>query len=246
MAKKRKEVWVACSNCGGKTKKHMVQRTFESEFSDEDGGYWESHTYQICQCGGCEQVRFRVVSSSSVEIGEYTHDPVETVRIYPEFRSSSRASVDASSFPEQIQQIYRETVAAFNAGINTLAGGGIRAIVEGICKDQNAGGKNLLLKIDELVKRELLARPQAVFLHEARYIGNVALHELQQPSVQAIQDGLDIVESLLNTIYVLPVKADRLKKGRTAKKPPMTPPKQFRLRRHLLLKSSTEKDKSNG
>ena len=60
-------------------------------------------------------------------------------------------------------------------------------------------------------------------------LGNAALHEMETPSVQDIEDGLEIVEGLINTIYILPSKAERLKKRREAKsKPPAhkkSPPK---------------------
>ncbi len=230
MAKKLRIAWIPCSNCGGGAKKHVVQKELVKLFGDEYGPT-RSEAYQICECAGCQSIRFRI-ATSPVGSRDPDTDEAEELdeKIFPEFRSGARNCLDAVSFPKKIQQIYRETVAAFNARINTLAGGGIRAIVEGICKDQKASGKNLLMRIDELVNRNLLARPQADFLHEARYIGNEALHELQQPSEQAIHDGLDIVENLLNTIYVLPIKANRLKAGRTAKKRPKKFPARIRLR----------------
>ena len=55
---------------------------------------------------------------------------------------------------------------------------------------------------------------QAALLHEERYLGNAALHELETPSKQAIEDGLGIVEGLMNTIYILPHKAERLRSRR--------------------------------
>jgi Domain of unknown function (DUF4145) len=73
-------------------------------------------------------------------------------------------------------------------------------------------------KIDELAKQSLLTIAQAELLHEERYLGNAALHELTTPSAQDIEDGLRIVEGLINTIYILPSKAKRLKKRRDFKK----------------------------
>ena|SRR6266403_1790607 len=78
----------------------------------------------------------------------------------------------------------------------------------------------LVDKIDELAKRNLLTSAQVELLHEERYIGNAALHELETPSPQDIEDGLGIVEGLINTIYILPSKAKRLKERREAKKKP--------------------------
>jgi hypothetical protein len=100
---------------------------------------------------------------------------------------------------------------------NTLAGGGLRAIVEAVCLDQKVTGKNLQDRIDQLAASGLLAKTQADLLHEERYIGNTALHEIEAPGRSDIEDGLQIVESLLNTIYIAPIKAERLKKKRLKK-----------------------------
>jgi hypothetical protein len=62
-----------------------------------------------------------------------------------------------------------------------------------------------------------LAKPQTELLHEERYLGNAALHELATPTAEDIEDGLGIVEVLIEAIYILPAKAQRLKKRREAK-----------------------------
>jgi len=114
--------------------------------------------------------------------------------------------------------MYKETIDALNANIKTLAGGGLRATVEAICLDNQITDGNLQSKIDELAKRSLLTIAQADLLHQERYLGNAALHELTTPSAQDIEDGLRIVEGLINTIYILPSKAKRLKERREFKK----------------------------
>jgi len=122
----------------------------------------------------------------------------------------------SQTFP--VRKMYKETIDALNANIRTLAGGGLRATVEAICLDNKIEKGNLQEKIDELAKRNLLTTAQAELLHEERYLGNAALHELETPTAQDIEDGLLIVEGLINTIYVLPSKAKRLKERREFKK----------------------------
>jgi hypothetical protein len=124
--------------------------------------------------------------------------------------------------PEAVWKLYRETNDAVNSNIRTLAGGGLRAVVEAICLDKKISSGNLQQKIETLANQGFLTKTQAELLHEERYLGNAALHELATPSAQDIEDGLGIIEGLINTIYVLPSKAARLKKRREAKKPKMT------------------------
>ncbi|TWW11529.1 hypothetical protein E3A20_04650 [Planctomyces bekefii] len=111
-------------------------------------------------------------------------------------------------------KMYEETLAALDAAALTLAGGGLRATVEAICRNQGITNGTLEKKIDSLVQKQLLTSSQAELLHEERYIGNAALHEMTTPSAVDVEDGLQIVEGLINTIYILPEKAKRLKKVR--------------------------------
>jgi hypothetical protein len=102
-----------------------------------------------------------------------------------------------------VGRIYSETIIAFNAGALILAGGGLRAIVEAICIDRQVSGGDLQKRIDDLVTKRLLAKPQADLLHEERYIGNAALHEIQPPAKQEVEDGLVIVEGLITQKSVI-------------------------------------------
>lgn len=206
--KEFKAVRVPCSNCGGDYRNHDIVGEFSDHLDNGVPGE-RGNSYQICRCKGCDGVRFRINSWSFYE------ESVTT--IYPEALESKRSRTETRDLPKAVAQIYSETVIAFNAGAHTLSGGGLRTIVEAICIDQKVSGNNLQDKIDDLVEKGLLAKPQADLLHEERYIGNAALHEILPPSKQEIEDGLDIVEGLMNTIYVLPLRAERLRNQRESR-----------------------------
>jgi len=53
------------------------------------------------------------------------------------------------------------------------------------------------------VKQNLLAQPQADLLHEERYLGNAAVHEVEPPSRKDVEDGLAIVEAQSRTVRLL-------------------------------------------
>jgi hypothetical protein len=212
-----KVVKVTCTECGGNARNHDVLREFKYEWIEEEEDEYCGETfsinYQICRCKGCDTVRFRQESWDTITLDD-EGEPEIFSRIYPEVSSSDRSPIEMHEFPKQVGRIYSETIIAFNAGALTLAGGGLRAIVEAICLDREVSGRNLQKKIDDLVTKGLLAKPQAELLHEERYIGNAALHEMLPPAKQEIEDGLEVVEGLMNTIYVLPLRAQRLKKKR--------------------------------
>ena len=194
-------------------------REFESSWSDEEDEGGAKH--QIVQCKGCEFVRFRVQEWNGREIDGDSGEPKLTVHVYPEYAFTRReAAIDVdfeTSLPAIVERIYRETVTALNSGTLILAGAGLRAIVEAICTNANVPHGNLQSKIDALVKQNLLAQPQADLLHEERYLGNAAIHEIEPPSRRDVEDGLTIVETLLNTMFVAAATAQRLRDRRLRK-----------------------------
>src|SRR4029077_12094523 len=193
--------WVVCASCGHQAKKHRVlyEKTI-TVYDDEPPEPPIGEVYhRLAECMGCESIKY-VVSNSSFD------DPGETgetnVEVYPDApgRGQQRVALisqdDATDddgkllIPVSVWKMYKETIDALNANIRTLAGGGLRATVEAICLGNQIMQENLQAKIDELVKRGLLTAAQAELLHEERYLGNAALHELETPSAQDIEDGL--------------------------------------------------------
>jgi hypothetical protein len=204
-----------CARCRG-YRKHDVLREFVDPWDEFDGA--GEDTYQICRCRGCEAVHFHRFTQVFGEQG------TRNIAVYPPVEKRSVRHFDDAPLPVKVKQIYRETVRAYDAGLKILAGGGLRSIVEAICEDRAVKGKNLEGRIDQLVASKLLAEPQAKFLHEERYLGNVALHELEPPTAQELELGLEIVEGLLRTIYILPLKAQELEAARKTRETKNLPP----------------------
>ena len=214
------QVLIPCQNCGGSRRNHLVLKERLHSWDIEEAGICGSSVYQICKCAGCDDIRFRVESSNSEDIDYRSGEPEVTESVFPETSESSRIPIETVGLPEAIGRIYKETVITFNAGALILAGGGLRAIVEALCQDKNVPGGNLQDKIDNLVSQGFLAAPQAELLHEERYLGNAALHEIVAPSKLDVRDGFDIIDTLLTTIYILPEKARRLRLKRTRNSTP--------------------------
>lgn len=211
-------VRVACVDCGGGSRKHKVLREFTTHWCAEDVGGGATH--QIIRCQECDSIKFRSEAWSSDYLDPESGELEKTVRIYPEQLANARQPMSVRGsllLPPEIDRIHRETITALNAGALILAGAGLRAIVEAICINAQAPGGNLQQKIDGLVKLNLLAQPQAELLHEGRYLGNAAVHEVETPARRHIADGLVIVEALMDTMYVAPVSAERLRQHRMEK-----------------------------
>jgi hypothetical protein len=202
---------IRCDNCGGGARNHVILQEYTHRWGNDDACIYGESTYQICQCAGCDSIRYRTESSCSEDQDPDTGEYAITESIYPEELRGDREPISMHELPDSIARIYREVIIAFNAGAFILAGGGLRAIVEALCKDKAVQGKSLKEKINQLVDQQLLASAQADLLHEERYIGNAALHEILAPSKLDVIDGLEIIETLLSTLYVVPDRAKRLR-----------------------------------
>jgi len=176
---------------------------------DAEPGLELSGTAQIIQCQGCEAISFRDVYRFSENGGQRT----ET--LYPPRDDADLAAKlylrdDVYDIPEITKTIYLETLEAVKHKLPTLAGMGIRAVIESICQEKKTKHRNLEGRIDELVCMSLLTHAGAKILHSIRLIGNAAAHEMKAPSMKQIIAALKVIDHLLLGVYVLPKEAEVL------------------------------------
>ena len=208
------KVRVLCGSCKAETNHGiMAQHGSSGEAYDGEIQWWDN--YQIVQCLGCDTISFRNVSTCSEDFDHQTGDPLETVLLYPDRTKRREPMPGYEGFPVTTKRIYLETLKALSNQTPILAALGLRAIVESICLEQKIKSKDLEEGIEELAVVGLLSLKQAEFLHNHRFMGNVADHEIVAPEPQHLVAALDIAETLLKTIYVLPGLADQLKKTPT-------------------------------
>src|SRR5690606_22268304 len=112
-----------------------------------------------------------------------------------------------------VAAIYRETVAAFVAHLPISGGLGLRAIIKSVCTDYSIQGRHLEGRIDGLQSSGLITPAAATILHSLRFMGNAAAHEMKAHSTEEIANALDIVEILLQNVYVLPQLAKAVPKS---------------------------------
>lgn len=212
------ELWLLCPSCNKETvHKVLVSAEVDERFDDGDEWFANWDVYQIVQCQGCQTTSFRRTHTNSeyvpADLNE-TEVPIAYVELYPQ-RAGGRCELPGSYLlPRQVSGIYRETLAALSNELPILAGIGVRALVEAVCKERNAKGKNLSVseKIDNLVAQGVLTQDGAEILHSLRLMGNEAAHEVKPHSEDDLNVAFDVIEHLLSGVYILPKVADRLPK----------------------------------
>jgi hypothetical protein len=207
----QKTVKADCKQCKSPTQ-HEVLRG-QTETGSTEHVSWYRVEYQIVRCMGCQNICFR----ESVRTSEDTDKdgvPVEYVHIYPN-PTERRPAVETWVLPERVRILYQETLSCFHSEAKTLAAAGLRAVVEATCIDQGCINGDLKTKIGELVTKGVFLKRDADYLHQHRFLGNEAVHELAAPPEGEFEIALQILEHLLTTIYVMPRLDEKLRKLRS-------------------------------
>lgn len=79
-----------------------------------------------------------------------------------------------------------------------------------MCKEKSIAGRNLEVKINNLASRGLITPEAATILHSLRFMGNKAAHEIKAHNEAEMNAAFDVIEILLQSVYVLPRRARQL------------------------------------
>lgn len=209
---------LACENCLTETR-HTVLVSVDVSGQALDWDYYFNEKFQIVQCLGCETISFCKRHSNSEEVfwdeEESKEIVLDRVEVYPSRVAGRRKLWRVQFLPPDVLRIYEETHTALCNKQPVLAGIGIRALVETVCKEKAAAGGNLEKKIDSLVDMKVLTEAGARTLHNLRILGNLAAHEVKPQSEEKLGIAMDVIEHLLNDVYILPKMAEKLPNGKT-------------------------------
>ncbi|MBU4360750.1 DUF4145 domain-containing protein [Patescibacteria group bacterium] len=214
---KDEEIKLPCASCDNETY-HKVLTSINSKESDEYNQYFEEN--QIVMCQGCKKISFRSNWQYTEDI-DYFDDPItgevqmtiaDHITLYPSRLAGRKELKDIHYLPSEIYGIYKETHSALCSKMPILAGMGIRALIEAVCNDKKAIGKNLEEKIDNLIQMGILTKDGAEILHSTRLLGNQAVHEVKPLDEKTLDAAMDVAEYLLKGVYILPKKTEKLPK----------------------------------
>lgn len=201
------EVQVPCIKCSGRTAHEIIVSVDQSGTEPRYSLDWW-HNYQIIRCKGCKVLSYREVSGTSedyIQVGEDEWEMMEAEKLYPS-RIEGRKDLgdDILHLPSDLSRIYRETAAALINDSPILAGIGLRAIVETVCKEKNASGRDLYNKINDLVEQRVITPVDADILHKVRTLGNSSAHEVKPHTPTQLSLAMGVLENMLKAVYILP------------------------------------------
>lgn len=211
---------IHCNRCERLTN-HRCAHEEVQWYSDPEDGSGEFEVARMWVCEGCDAASLELASywSSCDEDGSAITDPGECDPDYdlwlPQRNAAHLKPKQFQTLPERLKRIYKETIHACNDGLSMLCAIGIRSLIEGICADQEIGGNTLAAKIDGLAK--ILPKNIVTNLHNLRFMGNEAAHELHPSDNKELRLAIQICEDLLNFLYELDYNAFHLAEMRRAR-----------------------------
>lgn len=136
-----------CRECH-RTTKHVIlaEATLSGSSGPSEFSINWRIEHEIIRCLGCETISFRKTSGSDqdfVQIGEEEWEYQPLVEVYPEPLGGRQPLADVDLLPDKIQRIYEESLRALSDTQPVLCGIGIRAIIETVCKEKAASGRDL-------------------------------------------------------------------------------------------------------
>ena len=165
--------------------------------------------YQIIRCSGCSTISYRNYNYFS-EYRDVNNNGTWEER-FPVIKR--RMEKKYKYLPSTFTRIYNEVIMAYNNDSFLLCAAGIRAVLEGICKDKGITDSklNLFNKIIKMCEQGFVSKQHESTLHKLRFLGNEALHELQEPTQEEIDAALDIIEHIIESLYEIVGKAEILR-----------------------------------
>jgi len=188
-----------CRSCRRETKHLLVtvRRVPDPERPHDYVPYEaEYHTYELLECCGCETVTLKY------SYGQEATNHVD-IHYYPP-AISRPIPTWLWNLPPDLASLLREVYAALATDSPRLALMGARAVVDMVAAHQVGDAGTFGKKLDLLEQADLLSRLSREQLAAAFDAGSAAMHRGHKPSAESVGQVLDIVENVIQAVYVLP------------------------------------------
>jgi hypothetical protein len=206
-----------CNTCKGETNHELksihtrpLQELINEGGPHEQVVFWEEFQYRFWICKGCDTALLEEAYTSMGMLNPEEDSYIYDCTLYPKRIRSDFPYKNFSRLKPELMKIYKEVISSFNNELNILCAIGLRCLLEGVCAEKGLAEKNLYQKIDGL--KNYLPSNIVDNLHSFRFMGNDAAHELQAPQRAELSLAIEIIEDLLNFLYDLEYKTQKLPK----------------------------------
>lgn len=204
MAKKRDDIYsvirLHCNNCGHETV-HDVLEGFNYGMWETLANGRESRVgddmWLIVMCQGCGCKGFARVQDHYETGGQTDIYPPKVIRKVPRWYDLSLVTLNRN-----VLELFGEVYAALQSGSNRLAAMGIRAAFEHIFVDKVGDHGSFQQNLDAFQKEGFISAVERNSVKAVLEVGHAAIHRAHSPSLQDVISMLDILEHLIQALYV--------------------------------------------
>lgn len=199
---------VHCNNCRRSTNHKVIAAVEEADsaaFEDGDVVRWTTG-FEMLQCLGCCDVVLRRTFNPSPD----DSDTKPVIRYFPP-HASRHVPKWYFYLPKDLVPLLFEVYRSLDAGSERLPLMGTRTLVDMVINDKVGDVGSFREKLQTLEKKGYISATGREVLETALDAGSAAAHRGHAASAEDLEAVMDIVENLLQAVYVLPARAKRLK-----------------------------------
>jgi hypothetical protein len=209
-----------CNECHHKTLHKLLKSTSDegSEPYDESIRIWWKITHQMFECCGCKSVVLR-------RIHEFSEWDGAEIRYFPP--PASRRKPDwFHEIPRELASVLNEVYNSLDADNRALPMMGARAVLDMVIVDKVGDVGGFVEKLKQLEVQGFISQKNREVLDVALDAGSAAAHRGYAPKLGEVHSVMDIVENLLQAIYVLDKVAAEVRKSTPARPASKRPQKK--------------------
>jgi hypothetical protein len=171
--------------------------------SEWDEGYWWETTSEMFQCCGCLEV---VLRQSFLE----SEDREVTVRFFPP-KMSRKLPEWRWKLPDELRLLLDEIYRSLDAESVRLPMMGARALVDMLLTEKVGDVGTFKKKLHEFETKGFVSAKNRAVLDAVLDLGHAASHRGHAASEENVLAVMDIVENMLQAVYIFPAIEERLK-----------------------------------
>lgn len=165
----------------------------------------------MLECCGCQEVVLRRTFS-------FSENQENEISYFPP-AASRQAPLWQHKLPNDLRLLLKEIYRSLDAENLRLPMMGARTLVDMLMLEKVGDKGSFHAKLEELEKQGFISSQNRDVLYAALEVGSAASHRGHAASESEVQSVMDIVENLLQAVYVFPSVAKRLKES-TPPRPP--------------------------
>jgi len=213
-AKKPTTEHAYCNVCRGRTI-HQIVGTPDGGGSEQDAPFWWARSYAVLQCRGCQEIVLKRTVNSEDDPGvpDVQYFPPVMSRHLPRWRFR---------LPRGSRELLEEIYNSLDSNGSRLPMMGARALVDMVILEKIGDVGTFKDKLKGMEKAGYIGSQGRDILYTALDLGSASAHRGHAPTPSEVQSVMDIVENMLQAVYVLPGVAKKLKDA-TPPRPPRKP-----------------------